>query len=212
MNDAKTQERVRKNLEDLIRHSDLDYTSVSLMLNKNRAYIQQFIKRGTPRVLSESDRKTLAAYFGVSELELGAPISAESNRPRHYPHPIRIIPHIMNDAKIDIALSHNVLGHCGSAKTKALRHLIIEDDTMSPFLNKGDVIIINTDICAVDKDGLYIWLQEGKAFVRRVIFNTLNSKFIIRCDNPDFSDIDRESHLNCVPPVAGRVVWISKQV
>src|SRR3546814_19870430 len=33
--------------------------------------IQQFIKRGVPRRLSEADRKRIARYFGVPESELG---------------------------------------------------------------------------------------------------------------------------------------------
>ncbi|MFA9200485.1 MAG: DUF72 domain-containing protein, partial [Cypionkella sp.] len=34
---------------------------------RNPTYIQQFIKRGVPRRLSEEDRRRLAAHFGVGE-------------------------------------------------------------------------------------------------------------------------------------------------
>lgn len=62
---------VRTRLDRLIRESGEDYSSISRMLGRNAAYIQQFIKRGTPRRLSEDDRRTLAGYFQVSEEQLG---------------------------------------------------------------------------------------------------------------------------------------------
>lgn len=54
-------------LQRLIVEQREDYASLSRMLGRNAAYIQQFIKRGTPRILSEKDRRTLAACFGVKE-------------------------------------------------------------------------------------------------------------------------------------------------
>jgi phage repressor protein C with HTH and peptisase S24 domain len=44
---------------------------LSRALGRNDAYLQQFVKRGTPRRLDEEDRRWLAAYFGVDESALG---------------------------------------------------------------------------------------------------------------------------------------------
>ncbi|MEM7525685.1 MAG: peptidase S24, partial [Pseudomonadota bacterium] len=66
---------VRARLDELIRSSGGDYTSISRMLGRNAAYIQQFIKRGVPKKLDEDDRRQLAAHFGVEERELGGPPS-----------------------------------------------------------------------------------------------------------------------------------------
>lgn len=46
---------------------------MSRLLGRNAAYIQQFIKRGSPRMLSEGDRNILTRYFGVEESLLGGP-------------------------------------------------------------------------------------------------------------------------------------------
>lgn len=45
--------------------------ALSAMLGRNAAYLQQYVRRGTPRVLAERDRRALAAYLGVSEAVLG---------------------------------------------------------------------------------------------------------------------------------------------
>ena len=64
---------IRKRLDELIRERGQDYAQVSRLIGRNPAYIQQFIKRGVPRRLSEEDRHRLASYFGISERALGAP-------------------------------------------------------------------------------------------------------------------------------------------
>lgn len=60
-------------LDQLIRVRGEDHTSLSRMIGRNPAYIQQFIKRGTPKRLDEADRAKLARYFGVHEGLLGTP-------------------------------------------------------------------------------------------------------------------------------------------
>ena len=64
---------VRTALDALIHERGEDYSAVSRLLGRNAAYIQQFIKRGTPRTLAEEDRRRLAAYFRVPEERLGGP-------------------------------------------------------------------------------------------------------------------------------------------
>ena len=63
----------RMALDQLIRDRGEDYASLSRLLGRNAAYIQQFIRRGTPRKLDEEDRRTLARYFRVEESVLGGP-------------------------------------------------------------------------------------------------------------------------------------------
>src|SRR5918998_5576618 len=68
----------RELLEQLIRERGADYAGLSRLLGRNPAYVQQYIKRGTPRRLAEEDRRLLARYFGVDESLLGgAPRKAD---------------------------------------------------------------------------------------------------------------------------------------
>src|SRR5689334_8199487 len=81
----------RAALARLIEERGEDYAGLSRLLGRNAAYIQQFIKRGSPRRLAESDRRILARYFGVGEAVLGAP-EAESGSG------LRPVPRLMVDA------------------------------------------------------------------------------------------------------------------
>lgn len=49
-------------------------SALSVMLGRNRAYLQQYVERGSPRILPERERGVLAAYFGVEEATLGGPV------------------------------------------------------------------------------------------------------------------------------------------
>lgn len=61
---------VRKKIARLIVEKGLNYAQVSLAIGKNVAYIQQFIKNGSPRRLGEVERHKLAQILRVDEQEL----------------------------------------------------------------------------------------------------------------------------------------------
>ena len=69
---------IRSRLDALIASRGEDYASLSRLLGRNASYVQQFIKRGVPRRLSESDRRILSRHFGIAEHLLGGP--AEEGR------------------------------------------------------------------------------------------------------------------------------------
>lgn len=45
---------------------------LSLTIGRNAAYLQQFVKSGSPKRLPEQERRHLAIYMGIDERELGA--------------------------------------------------------------------------------------------------------------------------------------------
>ncbi len=63
-------EEIRKKIARLITERGLNYAKVSLSIGKNIAYIQQFIKNGSPRRLGEVERQKLARLLKVDEQEL----------------------------------------------------------------------------------------------------------------------------------------------
>lgn len=65
-------DQVRARLSQLADHNGKSLAELSRIIGRNGAYLQQFVKRGTPRKLAEDDRALLAKYFGVNERELGA--------------------------------------------------------------------------------------------------------------------------------------------
>src|ERR1700712_5461365 len=64
---------VRETLDRLIRDRGEDYVSLSRLIGRNAAYVQQYIRRGVPKKLDEDDRRPLSRYFGVEESVLGGP-------------------------------------------------------------------------------------------------------------------------------------------
>ena len=73
-------------LDRLIVQSGDDYAGLSKLVGRNAAYIQQYIKRGTPKRLPEIERGILARYFGVDERLLGG-VAAAASKPE-----MRLIP------------------------------------------------------------------------------------------------------------------------
>lgn len=53
---------------------------LSLQIGGDHAYLQQFIKRGSPKKLPEDKRRLLADLLSVDETELGGPIGSSSVR------------------------------------------------------------------------------------------------------------------------------------
>ena len=60
----------RARLLQLSQDRGVSLSSLSEMLGRNPSYLQQFIRKGSPRKLEEGDRATLAQFFGVDEGEL----------------------------------------------------------------------------------------------------------------------------------------------
>ncbi len=72
-----TDPRVR--LLELAGSRGISLSRLSALIGRNSTYLQQFVRKGSPRKLEESDRRTLARFLGVAEAELGAPDGEKSS-------------------------------------------------------------------------------------------------------------------------------------
>jgi phage repressor protein C with HTH and peptisase S24 domain len=70
----------RERLAELAAGRGTSLAALSRMVGRNSSYLQQYIGKGSPRKLEEDDRRRLAEFFGVSEVELGAPEEKSSLR------------------------------------------------------------------------------------------------------------------------------------
>ena len=61
----------RQVLERLCAERSENFAGLSRMIGRNDAYIQQYLRKGTPRQLKERERRILARYFQVPESILG---------------------------------------------------------------------------------------------------------------------------------------------
>lgn len=216
---------VRAELEQIIREQGEDYASLSRLLGRNAAYIQQFIRRGVPRKLDEDDRRTLARYLGVDEARLGGRSEA-ADAPRTRapsPAPMVIIPRLAVGASAGpgahaeteeetgrIAFDERWVRRLG-ANPRGLSMIAVQGESMAPTLNDGDDIMVDgTDGADRMRDGIYVLRVEDALIVKRLAVNPATRSYRIRSDNPawpDWADCDP-----ALVEIVGRVVWAGRKL
>jgi hypothetical protein len=213
----------RATLERLIEERGEDYASLSRLLGRNPAYVQQYIKRGSPRRLSEEDRRLLARYFGISEALLGGP-EGGSAAARGTGLDYVVVPQLDVGASAgpgalpgeELALSHIAfdarwLRSLGTGDPGQLSVIRVEGDSMAPTLADGDDILVDRgDAAGRLRDGIYVLRFEEALIVKRVALNPAGRTVSIRSDNPAYPgwpDCDLAS-----VDIVGRVVWTGRRL
>ena len=140
----------REVLEKLCLERGENFASLSRLIGRNDAYIQQYLRKGTPRQLKERERRTLARYFQVPESLLGGmpddeavaygalvPVMRSEVRASAGPGAIagdeRGRPYFAFDPRWLKAIT--------AAPSSKLSLIRVEGDSMAPTLNAGDDIL-----------------------------------------------------------------------
>lgn len=63
---------IRTRILALAKRDGVTLATLSRIVKRNDAYMQQYLRRGSPRVLPERERGVLARFFGEDERALGA--------------------------------------------------------------------------------------------------------------------------------------------
>ena len=198
----------RAALAALVDRSGASYAALSRLLGRNPAYLQQFVTRGSPRRLAEGDRRLLAAFFGVSEADLGA----DADRA---PPAIRV-------PRLDVAASAGPgalvdaeprLGTLGldpgllarlSARPRDLSLIRAAGDSMTPTIFDGDELLVDRGDRRVRTAGaVFVVRHDDVLLVKRVARR--DGRFHVAGDNPAYPEWTTESL-----DVIGRVVWLSR--
>lgn len=206
----------RATLDRLIADNGDDYAGLSKLLGRNAAYIQQFIKRGSPKRLPELERGILARYFGVDEQLLGgiAPLVARTG--------LRLIPKLSvgasagpgayNDAEAlggQIGFDEKWLRKMG-VDPKQLSLIRVEGDSMLPTLADGDDIMVDRAAAtAALRDGIHVIRMDDVLMVKRLA-RGLVGRLSVLSDNPaypDWADVD-----GAAVSIIGRVVWTGRRL
>ncbi len=211
-------------LDRLIAERGENYADLSRLIKRNPAYIQQFIKRGTPRKLDEEDRRVLARYFGVAEEMLGGPgsVAAAPVRARAMPAVVTI-PRLALGASAGagsleederaagvMAFDSAWLRHMG-VRPQRVSIIRVDGESMAPTLGDGDEIMVDHDD-GVDRlrDGVYVLRLDGVLMVKRVALGPRRGAISVLSDNahyPDWIDIDP-----ALVDIVGRVVWAGRRL
>lgn len=208
-------ENVREELDRLILKRNYGYAAISRLLGRNPSYIQQFIKRGSPRKLDDEDRKTLASFFGVDEQVLGGTANPVFDGMVEIP----ILDVEASAGFGAVAASENAQTRFGfderwlrsltSAKSASLSIVRVTGDSMEPTLSDGDEVLVDaSDHASRLRDGIYVLRADDALVVKRVAIRPGGKQITIASDNPAYptwNDMDRsEVH------VVGRVIWFGR--
>jgi len=133
--------KARMALERLCLERGEDFASLSRMIGRNPAYIQQFIRRGVPRRLGEEERRRLARYFSVAEAVLGGPEEEEGffGMVRVPALPVRASAGpgafaLNEQQRAFFAFEERWLKKLTSASSEDLSLIVVEGDSMAPTL------------------------------------------------------------------------------
>lgn len=214
----------RLSLDRLIAERGENYADLSRLIGRNPAYIQQFIKRGTPRKLDEEDRRILARYFGVPEQVLGGASAPVAAVPRMRGMPAVVaVPRLALGASAGggtldederaagvMAFDAHWLRHLG-VRPQRVSIIRVDGESMAPTLSDGDDIMVDHDDDVQRlRDGVYVLRLDGVLMVKRVAIGPLRGRFSVVSDNPhypDWTDIDP-----MLVDIVGRVVWTGRRL
>lgn len=184
------------------------FAELSRVIGRNPAYLQQYLRRGTPRVLAEADRGRLARYMGVPESALGG----------------RAAKGVVEVARLDIGASAGpgrviaeeaqrqpgmfppaMLRQIG-VRPGAASMIRVEGDSMSPLLEDGDEILVDRDRRAVSgRGGVFVLRLDGELMVKRL--RPALGGIEILSENPAYPlRFARTGQIE----VLGRVAWLGR--
>jgi len=180
---------------------------LSRWLGRNAAYLQQYVKRRTPRVLPERERRQLADYLGVADTELGGPSGGEAGVARIPRLDVRAAAGaggLADDDPVlgDMAFDARLIATLG-LRPEALSLIRAQGDSMEPLIRDGDMMLVDgSDRVGLGRGGIHVIRLDGVLQVKRV--RRVAGGFEILSDNPAYPPVvDR-------PEILGRVVWLGR--
>lgn len=212
-------ERIRHRIASLISNSDTDgFASISALLERSHSYIQQYVRRGSPLILRETDRRRIARHFGIAEAEL---LLREEIAPTDAPRLISI-------GRWAMAPQNAADGGPWETKSAAVHmdkswildrfgivpeHLVlltVEGDAMAPTLQAGDDILIDTAERNPYRDGIYVLALGDKPTPKRITVHPSTKTLVISSDNAQYAVFEncRRRDLDII----GRVVWVARRL
>ncbi|MCA0904284.1 helix-turn-helix transcriptional regulator [Qipengyuania aquimaris] len=200
----------RARLVELAESNRTSLSALSSMLGRNPSYLQQFVRKGSPRRLEEQDRRKLAEFFGVGEVELGA--DPDLARPRDSDD-FLAVPRLALDASAgpgavsaeeisfdSFRFSRRWLREMGleGADLSAIR---VEGDSMEPTLRSGDEIFVDRNKRA--GEGIHV-VRIGDVLHVKQVQASAPGRITLISANDAYAPIELARD---EVEVIGRVVW-----
>ncbi len=207
---------VRSRLTVLAAQRGASLAQLSALIDRNPSYLQQFVRKGSPRKLEEGDRRRLAEFFGVTESELGGPEEKNVTVGRIQRADWVDVPRLALGASAGPGAFPAGEGPIGAFRFAArwlrgqgldpamLSAIAVAGDSMEPTLRDGDEILVDKTPRPL-RDGIHVVRLDEALLVKRVEL-LRGGHVALASDNPAYRTIE-------VPMgeigVVGRVVWKS---
>lgn len=199
----------RSALAEAVARQRVSLARLSAMIGRNPAYLQQFVTRGTPRMLAERDRRLLADYLGLTERELGAP--------GHPAAPVRIprldvaasagpgslvdVEAVVGEAMMDAGMAARL-----GLRPDLVRVVRVSGTSMEPTLIDGDELYVDAGDRSPPSGGaVYVVRIDGTVLVKRVA--RAGARLSVTSDNRDADPVPVGR-----VEVIGRVVWQTRRL
>ena len=178
---------VRSTLAGLADEAGTSLAWLSRALGRNDAYLQQFVKRGTPRRLDEEDRRWLAAYFNVDERALGGTAGGDATMVT-----VRRIDAeahagaggLVEDDRNggEERIDPRVVARLGVSPA-TLTMITAHGDSMEPLIHDGDALFVDmADRRLSSRPRIFVIRLDGALLVKRV--SRIGLEVQVTSDNP----------------------------
>ena len=207
---------VRSHLVVMAARRGASLAQLSALIGRNSSYLQQFVRKGSPRKLEEGDRRRLAEFFGVSESQLGGPEEKSATNGRIPRADWVDVPRLALGASAGPGAVAEGEAPVGAFRFAArwlrgqgldpamLSAIAVAGDSMEPTLRDGDEILVDKTPRPL-RDGIHVVRLDDALLVKRVEL-LRGGHIALASDNPAYRTIE-------VPigeiGVVGRVVWKS---
>lgn len=205
----------RLRLLELAEGRDVSLSALSRLIERNPSYLQQYVRKGSPRKLEETDRRTLARFFGVAETELGAPEENSSISAAKKPRVDWIdVPRLPLGASAGPGAFAGEEQAIGALRFSArwlrslgldpamLSAIVVQGDSMAQLLNDGDEILVDRALRPL-RDGIHVVRVDGVLLVKRL---DAGRPGVIRLvsENPVYQPVELPA---AEVEIIGRVIW-----
>ncbi len=202
----------RRRLLELAHAQGVSLAGLSEMIGRNPTYLQQFIRKGSPRRLEERDRRVLAQFLGATESDLGAEEENSSSQGREWVEMPRLplgaaagagALGVDERAFDSFRFSRRWLREQGLAGAR-LSAIRVAGDSMEPLLRDGDEILVDRGQRTL-RDGIHV-VRVGEALMVKRLAPAGQGRASLLSVNPAYPPI--EVALGELE-IVGRVVWKS---
>jgi repressor LexA len=175
----------RRTLVEEAERQKKSLSELSRVIGRNEAYLQQYVKRGTPRRLDDRAVDRLAAFLGIDRSSLGGAVNDPMLVVRRIdayaaagPGGLVEDDRAVGEERIDPRVAQRL-----GVAADALTMITARGTSMEPLIHDGDALFVDSgDRRLSSRAGLFVLRLDGVLLVKRVA--RIGFDLRITSDNP----------------------------